>query len=241
MKIEILDLKDTRKTLIIDDKKIFCEKDEFIYSEMMAHVPICTHKEPKRVLIIGANFLGVAREALRHPDIEIDLVEKNEELIETLKDGFKNIVDFENKRLNLIIDEGFEFVRDAKDKSYDLVLVNSEIGDKTFFAHINRILKDDGLVAAAGNSPRENLAKQKEIMEVLGDFFKIVMPYRFEMFVRCDYYIILASKFYHPTADMILQRADLIDGLNYYNSDIHKASFVLPEYLKKEYGKLYKW
>jgi len=70
-----------------------------------------------------------------------------------------------------------------------------------------------------------------------------VMPYRFEMYMYpgCNWNFIMGSKLYHPTADMILQRADLIDGLKYYNSDIHKASFILPNYIKQELGELYKW
>ncbi len=83
----------------------------------------------------------------------------------------------------------------------------------------------------------------KEIMQVMGEFFKIVMPYRFEMYMYpgCNWNFILASKLYHPTADIILHRADLLDGLRYYNSDLHKASFVLPNYVKQELGDLYKW
>lgn len=232
MKIEIIEEKDFGKILEIDGKKIFCQKDEFIYSEMMAQVPICTHKEPKSILVIGG-FLGVAREILRHKNINIDVIEENVELLNATKE-------FVDLNVNLISQNELDFIRDSKDKTYDIVLINKEISDKTFFAHINRVLKDDGLISTCAGSFRE-VEKQKEIMKVLGEFFKIVMPYRFEMFVKCDYSFILASKFYHPTADIILQRADLIDGLRYYNSDIHKASFILPEYLKKEYGKLYKW
>ncbi len=250
-KIEVYDSKEFGKILVIDGHGMLCEKDEFIYHEMMAHVAICTHKEPKKVLIIGGGDGGVAKEVLRHPGIEVDMVEIDEEVVKISKEFFPNIGDWDNDRLNLIIGDGIEFVREAKDKSYDIVLVDSTdpegpaegLFNKTFYAHINRILKDDGLVVAQGESWWIDMPLHKEIMGVIGEFFKIVMPYRFEMYMYpgCNWNFILGSKFYHPTADFILQRADLIDGLRYYNSDIHKASFILPNYVKKELGELYKW
>ncbi|WP_281951799.1 polyamine aminopropyltransferase [Nitrosophilus kaiyonis] len=249
--IEVYDSEEFGKVLVIDGHGMLCEKDEFIYHEMMVHVAICTHKDPKNVLIIGGGDGGVAKEVLRHKDIKVDMVEIDEEVVNISKKYFPNIGDWDNPRLNLIIADGIEFVRDAKDKSYDIVLVDSTdpegpakgLFNKTFYAHVNRILKDDGLVVAQGESWWIDMPLHKEIMKVIGEFFKIVMPYRFEMYMYpgCNWNFIMGSKFYHPTADMILQRADLIDGLKYYNSDIHKASFVLPNYVKKELGELYKW
>lgn len=250
-KIEVYDSEEFGKVLVIDGHGMLCEKDEFIYHEMMAHVAVCTHKEPKKVLIIGGGDGGVAKEVLRHPGIEVDMVEIDEEVVNISKKYFPDIGDWENPRLNLVIGDGIEFVRDAKDKSYDIVLVDSTdpegpaegLFNKTFYAHVNRILKDDGLVVAQGESWWIDMPLHKEIMKVIGEFFKIVMPYRFEMYVYPgnNWNFIMGSKFYHPTADLILQRADLIDGIKYYNSDIHKASFVLPTYVKKELGELYKW
>ncbi len=250
-KIEVYNSKEFGKVLVIDGHGMLCEKDEFIYHEMMAHIPVCTHKEPKKVLIIGGGDGGVAKEVLKHPQIQVDMVEIDEEVVNISKEYFGKIGDWNNPRLNLIIGDGIEFVRDAKDKSYDIVLVDSTdpegpavgLFNKTFYAHVNRILKDDGLVVAQGESWWIDMPLHKEIMGVIGEFFKIVMPYRFEMFMYpgCNWNFILGSKFYHPTADINLQRADLLDGLKYYNSDIHKASFVLPNYVKKELGELYKW
>jgi spermidine synthase len=249
--IEVYSSKEFGNILVIDGHGMICEKDEFIYHEMMAHVAVCTHKEPKRVLIIGGGDGGVAKEVLRHKDIEVDLVEIDEEVVNISKEYFPQVGDWDNKRLNLIIGDGIEFVKEAKAKSYDIVLVDSTdpegpaegLFNRNFYANVFRILKDDGLVVSQGESWWIDMPLHKEIMGVIGEFFKIVMPYRFEMYVYpgCNWNFILGSKFYHPTADIILQRADLIEGLKYYNSDIHKASFILPNYVKKELGELYKW
>ena len=242
-KIEVYDSEEFGKVLVIDGHGMLCEKDEFIYHEMMAHVAICTHKEPKKVLIIGGGDGGVAKEVLRHPEIKVDMVEIDEEVVNISKKYFPNIGDWDNPRLNLIIGDGIEFVKEAKDKSYDIVLVDSTdpegpaegLFNKKFYSNVYRILKDDGLVVAQGESWWIDMPLHKEIMKTIGSFFKIVMPYRFEMYMYpgCNWNFIMGSKFYHPTADINLHRADLLEGVKYYNSDIHKASFVLPTYVKK--------
>ncbi|MRJ02553.1 MAG: polyamine aminopropyltransferase [Epsilonproteobacteria bacterium] len=250
-KIEVYRSREFGKLLVIDGHGMLCERDEFIYHEMMAHVPICTHRDPKRVLIIGGGDGGVAKEVLRHGDIEVDMVEIDREVVRISQEYFPEIGDWENPRLNLTIGDGIEFVKRADSGSYDIVLVDSTdpegpaegLFNREFYAHVFRILKDDGMVVAQGESWWIDMPLHKEIMGVIGQFFKIVMPYRFEMYSYpgCNWNFILGSKRYHPTADIILQRADLIDGLRYYNSDIHKASFILPNYVKKELGQLYKW
>ncbi len=249
--IEVYKSEQFGNILVIDGNGMLCDKDQFIYHEMIAHVPICTHKEPKKVLVIGGGDGGSAKEVLRHSEIKVDMVEIDKEVVEVSKKFFPDIGDWDNPRLNLIIGDGIEFVKECEDKTYDIVLVDSTdpkgpaegLFNKEFYKNVYRILKDDGIVVAQGESWWIDFPLHKKIMEVIGSFFKIVMPYRFEMYVYpgCNWNFILGSKHYHPTADIILQRADLIDGLRYYNSDLHKASFILPNYVKKSLGKLYKW
>ena len=249
--IEVYESEEFGKMLVIDGHGMLCDKDEFIYHEMMAHVPACTHKEPKRALVIGGGDGGVAKELLRHPGIQVDMVEIDEEVVKVSQEFFPEIGDWDNPRLNLMIDDGIEYVKNVPAATYDLVLVDSTdpegpaegLFDRNFYAHVFKILKDDGIVVAQGESWWIDMPLHKQIMGVIGEFFKIVMPYRFEMYMYpgCNWNFVLGSKLYHPTADMILQRADLMDGLRYYNADIHKASFVLPNYVKQELGELYKW
>ncbi len=249
--IEVYQSEEFGRILVIDGHGMLCDKDEFIYHEMMAHVPACTHKEPKRALVIGGGDGGVAKELLRHPQIEVDMVEIDEDVVKVSQEFFPQIGDWDNPRLNLMIEDGIEYVKNVPASTYDLVLVDSTdpegpaegLFDRNFYAHVFKILKDDGIVVAQGESWWIDMPLHKEIMGVIGEFFKIVMPYRFEMYMYpgCNWNFVLGSKHYHPTADMVLQRADMMDDLRYYNADIHKASFVLPNYVKKELGELYKW
>ncbi len=122
-----------------------------------------------------------------------------------------------------------ENLRDLGDASFDVVVCEMQ-GDAAVIAHINRILKADGQLCITHDS-LENTHTNKVLMNLLGHYFKIIMPYH----LGTGETALLASKEYHPTADIILQRSDMLDGLSYYNCDVHVASFAMPNYIRKEY------
>jgi spermidine synthase len=120
-------------------------------------------------------------------------------------------------------------LRDLSDTSYDVVVCEMK-GDSAVIAHINRILKEDGQLVISHDSLDETHSN-KILMQVLGNYFKVIMPYN----IGDGATALLASKEYHPTADIILQRSDMLDDLSYYNCDIHVSSFAMPNYIRKEY------
>ena len=122
-----------------------------------------------------------------------------------------------------------ESLRDLADASFDVVVCEMQ-GDAAVIAHINRVLKADGQLCIAHDS-LENTHSNKVLMNLLGHYFKIIMPYNLGTGATA----LLASKEYHPTADIILQRSDMLDGLRYYNCDMHVSSFAMPNYIRKEY------
>lgn len=171
-----------------------------IYEEMITHVPVCTHKEPSKVLVISQKGFGIIDEIAKYKLID-----------------------------SKVIDTDIESLRDMGDNSFDIVI--SEAGcESAVVAHINRVLKDDG-VAVFSDFDLNDIANTKAKLEEITKYFKIAMPYHLG---ECNY-AVLASKYYHPTADINLQRADLTDGFEVYNSDLHVASFALPTYIKKRY------
>ncbi len=175
--------------------------DKFAFLEMFIYVPICTHPNPKDILIIGKN---------------------------------NNLVDEISKNINLnsiIKDEAS--LKELNEKSFDIVLLNTK-ADKVPVAQINRILKDDGIVILSQRSFIDEKEFFLEELRALSEVFKIVMPYRVENSIIRQAYFTFASKKYHPTADIILQKAELIDGLSYYSSNIHLSSFELPKYVYEE-------
>lgn len=109
------------------------------------------------------------------------------------------------------------------EKTIDVVIFTDVQLDELILANIERVLNDDGVIAFSTSSFSKDEEKLKKDLELVGTKFWIAMPYRFGHETA-----ILASKKYHPTADLILQRSDLLNDLAYYSSEIHTASFVFP-------------
>jgi spermidine synthase len=242
-KVEVYDSSEYGNILVLNSNALICDKDSANYYEMIAQVPMCSHPKIENVLIIGGGTGGSAKEVLRHKNVKkIDVVELDELVVEASKECFSDMSSaFDDDRVNLIIGDGMGYVRDAEDNSYDLILVeffsnlddNIDISLKTFFAHIKRVLDDNGLLVTQGKSVSMQIASTKDTMQIVGEYFKICMPYRYDMAVSLgiNKNFIIASNKYHPTADMILNKSDFLDGMKYYNSDLHKASFVMPNYV----------
>ncbi|MDO9305782.1 MAG: spermidine synthase [Sulfuricurvum sp.] len=175
----------------------------FIYPEMIVHVALCTHKLPTSVFLASDNHELLLGELSRYRDSTVTSV------------GSSNLL---------------ESFRNAEDKSADVLLLDNTTDDSAVIAHINRILKEDGLVVMQHPSLDE-VGANTSLMQILGNYFKIIMPYHLENGTT----LLLCSKEYHPTADIILQRSDLLEGHQYYNCDVQTASFAMPQYVRKNY------
>jgi len=175
--------------------------NKFTNAEMMVHIPLCTSKDPKNVLLLSDDTKNLEDEVQKH--IGIEVVSKKATL---------------------------DIVRECKDSSYDVVILDAIIDDAAFLAHINRVLKEDALIVMKHPS-LDKVEENKKLMQILGNYFKIIMPYNLGDGTTA----LLASKEYHPTADLILQRSDMLDNLNVYNCDLHIGVFAMPNYVRKEY------
>ncbi|MCB0411391.1 MAG: polyamine aminopropyltransferase, partial [Bdellovibrionales bacterium] len=150
------------KMLLNDSLVMVTEKDESIYHEMMAHVPVNLHPNPQRVLIIGGGDGGTAREVLRHKEVdECVMVEIDEVVVEACREHIPQTgAIFEHPKLNLLIADGVEYAKNAKEP-FDVILVDSTdpIGPATplfgpeFYGNLHRLLKDDGILVAQGETP----------------------------------------------------------------------------------------
>lgn len=176
---------------------------EFVYPEMMVHVPMCTHQAPQNVLIITDAPAALENELARY----------TEGVIVT----------------HSAAGSALEALRDMADKSVNVVLCDCDV-DAAIAGHISRVLSEDGIVSMR-HASLEEVQANTVLMSVLGNYFKIIMPYR----LANEETLLLASKGNHPTADVNLHRADMLDGVQYYNSDIHPAAFAMPNYIRKTY------
>ena len=203
--------------------------DKLIFAEMLAHVPIDTHRDPKTVLVIGDYDAAVTKQLTLHRDIDEIVILQSQEC---------ELDIFGNTKCTAITQQSVEFLTSADPASFDVVILNDSLNDPiydaVFYGLINRVLKQDGLFATVSPSAVVDQGSFEDLAVKVGEYFKIVMP---SFYIQSDktQNILVASKKYHPTADLILQRADLIEGLYYYNSDTHIASFALPVFVKKRF------
>lgn len=174
----------------------------FIFPEMMVHIPMCTHKDPKCVRVVSDNAL-INSELERYRGIESSVV-ATKDLLDTLREGI--------------------------DKSVDVLLLDTLSDDAAVLAHANRILKDDALIVLK-HPNLDDVASNTKLMQILGNYFKIIMPY----YAGDGSTLLICSKEYHPTADVILQRSDLLEGQQFYNCDVHIGVFAMPQYIRKNY------
>jgi spermidine synthase len=187
---------------------------DFIKSEMLTHVPICTHKEPKRVLVInGGKRIGR----------ELDKYDFLEEVV---------YVDEQN---------AIDSFKKLGAKKFDVAIVygNDCTNNREFWIELTKLLDSKGIVAISMSNIFTQKEQAKSELKIAGSIYPIVMPYRYDSALDSgkivSEYLMLASRFYHPTADINLQRADLTDGFAYYNSDIAIACFSVPSLIYKEY------
>ncbi len=157
---------------------------------------------------------------------------KNPENVLIISDDASALISEVQKHENIscdVISANINILRDAKDEEYDVVISELE-SDAAVLAHYNRVLKEDGLLVTT-HEPLDNVESNKAMMQVLGKYTKIIMPFN----IGNGQTALLASKEYHPTADIILHRADMLDGLEYYNCDVHPAAFATGNNVRKAY------
>tara|TARA_Y100001958_G_C21180447_1_gene510421 strand:- start:8 stop:865 length:858 start_codon:yes stop_codon:yes gene_type:complete len=242
--VDVVQTKGHGKMLLNDGLVMVTERDEFIYHDMIAHVPLFVHPDPQNVLVIGGGDGGTAREVLRHPGVKkCTMVEIDEMVVEACRKFIpQTSKDLDHPKMNLIIGDGLEFVKKTKEK-FDLILVDSTdpIGPaqplfgKDFYKDIFNCLTDDGIVVSQGESGFYEVEMQKKLMSILNGLFPVSLLYNFSNLTYPGglWSFTFASKGLHPLNDFKEERVKE-SGLkfNYYNKDIHKAAFSLPTFMK---------
>ncbi|MFC1743976.1 polyamine aminopropyltransferase [Candidatus Riflebacteria bacterium] len=246
-KIDIFESIGHGKILVIDGFVMLTERDEFIYHEMISHVPIFTHPNPRKVLVIGGGDGGTAREVLRHRNVEFcTMVEIDEMVVEVCK-KFLPITasELDNERLNLIIDDGIKFVAETEER-FDVVIIDSTdpIGPaeplfgKEFYCNVNKILNDPGIVVAQGESPFYDPQIQVCMLKNQKESFPGIHMYNFAnlSYPGGFWTFTFSAKGVSPLKDFDEKKVlDAKMPFKYYNSSLHKAAFALPQFMLDNY------
>ncbi|MDH5387646.1 MAG: polyamine aminopropyltransferase [Gammaproteobacteria bacterium] len=223
------------------------EADEFIYHEMLTHVPLMAHGKVKRVLIIGGGDGGMLREVCKHDSVEhITQVEIDAQVVEMCKEYLPNhsAGAYDDPRVNIVIDDGINFVRECKDR-FDVIISDSTDpigpGDvlftSVFYENCKRCLNEGGILVT------QNGVAYMQLDEVTTTA-KRLQPYFADRSFYCaavPTYIGGVMTFAWASDDLALRGlstetiAERFAVANikcrYYNPAIHTASFALPQYI----------
>lgn len=126
-RIDVLETVGHGKLLVIDGCVMFTEADEFVYHEMLTHVALFSHPDPKKVLIIGGGDGGAAREILRHPSVEkVVLVDIDEDVIKVSKQYFPTVAcRLDDPKVQVLAEDGVKYLEQCEEGAFDIILVDS--------------------------------------------------------------------------------------------------------------------
>ena len=248
--MKLVETKRFGRMLLLDGKVQTTEKDEFIYHEMMSHVPIILHGAARKVLIIGGGDGGILRETLRHPGVEkVTMVEIDERVIEFSRRHLPSISNgaFEDPRAEVVIDDGAKFVAAAKEK-YDVVIVDSPdpIGPATVLFTKEFYLNVANCMAQCGIMTRQcgSTWMQPDELPAAYDIGKSIFTHNTAYVFAVPTYIgglfcsLLCSNgtdYKNVNLATLEKRFETINGqTDYYNPGVHFGAFALPGYVKEK-------
>ncbi len=241
---------DFGRVMMLDNIVQLTTKDEFVYHEMMSHVPLFAHGKAKKVLIIGGGDGGVLREVLKHPEVKsATLCEIDRGVIDLCRVHFPDISAgaYDNPRTHIVIADGTKFVAET-DERFDVIMVDSTdpvgpgavLFTREFYAGCRRCLAPGGLLVTQNGLP---FLQASELQQSVG-YFR-------EMFVDASAYLATTPSYFggpmsygwatdnaklkHRKQRKIERRYNKAGSFptRYWRPDVHVASFALPPYVRE--------
>ncbi|HSX11586.1 MAG TPA: polyamine aminopropyltransferase [Chlamydiales bacterium] len=236
------------KVLGIDGRVQLTESDEFIYHEMMAHVPILAHGAVKSVLIVGGGDGGTLREVLRHEGVErAVMVEIDRSVIDLSKKYLPELSNgaFDDARAKIVVQDAARYVKECGEK-FDVIICDS--GDpegpaqvlfsSEFYGDCKRILNVGGIFVNQNGVPFMQKSEQKLTLTNRKPHFKNVTFFAAPVPTYVGGFMAFgwaSDKRYRVSEKILAERLSKLKGpMRYYTPAIHKASFALPQYMLNE-------
>lgn len=245
-KIDIFESEQLGKLLVLDGLLMLSEKDEFIYHEMITHIPMAVNPDVEKILVIGAGDGGTVNQLVKYPSIkEIDVVEIDETVVEKCKEYFPALTKgFDDGRVRLRFEDGLKYVRKIKDY-YDLIIVDSTdpfgpgegLFAKEFYGNCFNALTKDGIMVNQHESPF--YPSYKDIVtrthERIKAFFPVCSLYQAHIptYPSGHWLFGFASKRFDGTDIKQDKWNEKSISCEYYNTQLHRGCFALPNYVKE--------
>lgn len=246
-RIDVFESPEFGRFLTLDGYMMLTEKDEFIYHEMIVHVPLAVHPNVRRVLVIGAGDGGVIRELTRYPDIEhIDMVEIDPLVVTVSREYLpKTACSLDDPRVSIHYEDGLKFIRRCE-ATYDLIIVDSTdpfgpgegLFTREFYGNCYKALREDGIMVNQHESPfyQEDAVACQRAHKRIVESFPISRVYQAHIptYPSGHWLFGFASKKYHPLKDLDEARWKAYNlPCRYYTTTLHKGAFYIPAYVEE--------
>jgi len=242
-KIQVLDSIAMGKIMLLDNKVMVTEKDEFYYHETISHTALSIHPNPKKIMVIGGGDGGTVREVFKYKSVEeVELVEIDEEVINVSKKFFPVIAsELDNPKLRIVVQDAIDYVKNGKENSYDAILCDSTdpqgfaagLISKEFYKNASKILKEEGIYICQSGSLIIQEKEFKTSLENIRSAFKFV-----------DVVISIVPTYPGSLWSFLLASNKPIDKkvknkpqgkTQYWNIGLHEKLFEKPNWIKEKY------
>lgn len=234
------------RTLMLDGAFQLTERDEFCYSEMMAHVPLCAAlKQPENVLIIGGGDGAILKQVLKHDIKKCVLIDIDERVIANSQKFLSSICEdaFKDNRAEIKCMDALKYIKDIKlnnNLKFDVVIVDSTdpvdfaagLFMADFYNDLKQIMSNNGIFTELTESPftdtdlmRQAIEQMRQVFNNVKLYWGAVPTYPSGMWT----YGIACNNLNINLAEPVRN----VNNTRYYTNEIHRASFVLPPFLSE--------
>ncbi len=247
--VDVIETAAYGRMLLLDGLVMCTDKDEFVYHEMISHVPALNHPKPEKIVVIGGGDGGTVRELLKHPEVkEIVLCEIDGMVVESCEKYFPEIASgIRDSRVKVNIGDGVAYMMEHAPGTLDIVLVDSTdpIGpgeglfSGDFYRSVARALKPDGIMACQSESPWHDDPILKRIYKNVSAGFKHIYPYvgSIPTYPKGMWSWTMASNQPLDVKKFDLERFKKLDRsteLKYLNEELMSGVFAIPNFFKKK-------
>lgn len=236
----VADTEQYGRMMALDGAIQVTEKDEFTYHEMLTHVALSAHPDPRKVLIVGGGDGGTAREAVKHCSVsEVVLVDIDQEVINASREFFPTLsCGLDHPKVQVLTMDALEYIRGKKGE-FDVVLVDSTdpvdfaegLFREPFYRDVCNSLNDEGFLVAQTESPFSDpdiltgaISEMKRVFPIVRVFWGSMPTYPTGTWTYA-----VGSKRHDPETI----RSEIPDGTRYYSDAVHRAAFVLPRFVEE--------
>ena len=243
-KLDVVETDQLGRMLVLDGMVMTTIEDEFVYHEMISHIPLITHPNPLKVAVVGGGDGGAIREIIKHPSVqEAHLIEIDGKVIEYSKQYLPEIAcGLDDPRVTVFVADGIAHIKNSKN-TYDVILVDSTepvgpavgLFSKDFYQDIYDALKEDGIFVAQTESPFYNKDLIRDTNRAISETFPIARLYLASIptYPSGLWSFTMGSKKYKPEEADLTRVVELEKNTKYYNAQVHHSAFALPNFVRQ--------